>query len=92
LVPFDGERPVPVHIVVAIGELDELSLAREDARRARRVRAEQLALLPSVYLEKSLDRITEIPPRHGSPPSIGVSESFRGPERCARLAPCPARV
>jgi hypothetical protein len=55
---------VPIHVIVAVRELDELPLALEDTRRAQDGGVQQIFGLASVHLEEPADRIGEVLARH----------------------------
>ena len=106
LLPLDPECPVPVHVVVAVRELDELPLALEDTRRAQNVGVQQISGLASVDVEEPADGIGEVLARHhgllrGSCDSGRTNIARRailssapgttsGLTRCTRAAKAPA--
>jgi hypothetical protein len=55
---------VPIHVVVAIGELDELPLALEHSGCAEVLDAQQVVGRPTVHLEEPVHGIREVLARH----------------------------
>src|SRR5207253_3408585 len=60
----DLEGPVPVHVIVAIGELNELPLALEHPGGAEDLGAQQVVGRSAVHIDERLDGIREVLARH----------------------------
>ena len=64
LLALDLEGPVPVHVIVAIGELNELPLALEYPGGAEDLGAQQVVGRSAVHIDERPDGIREVLARH----------------------------